>query len=169
MADVENSGDDPRFAEVKSKVTNWLLKDWSVKQIANEQTAWAIAVKDNGRQVLVAQPNQRPDVLLIQAQLRISEDHRAQMRGLDPSDRRELLWDIRFQLLGMGVEFTGLIDDPEHIILKKVLFWDGVTRNDLASAMQQVLSANLAVIWMVQRKFGQPGEAALDIGGGHIN
>ena len=139
----------------------------TIQQTTSPDVAWALVAKSNGRTVVVVQLKKRPDALLLQCVVAVSDDHQAQINSLEPKERRDLVWDIRFQLLGMGIDFAGVTDSPKQIFLKKLLYWEGLTRNELSDSMRKVLDANLAVIWIVQRKFGQPGLP--DSASGYVN
>ena len=159
MQDTKNRGQNSRFTTAKEKISEWLLADeWKIQEGASEPAAWVIIAEDSqGKKVVFAQLNRRPDLLLIQASVSIAPDVRTKVLSIRPIEEREnLLWDIRFQLLNAGLKFSGVEPELEKVTVKTRLYLEDLRRNEFVQIVSSVQDSILAVIWTIQRKLGQP-------------
>ena len=159
MTSADNSSEDPRFESVRNQITKWLLAEqWKLRELSDDKTAWAIVAEDSqSKKVILAQPNDKPEVVLIQAAVNVAKEQSAKIKALEARDRQDLLWEIRFQLLNMRVKFQGVSDDPEKIIVKQHLYFENLNRNEFVRSLETVQDSILAVIWIIQKRLGQPG------------
>ena len=95
MSRAANNTEDG-FGRTKTQVTGWLLADsWKLQELPSPETAWAVIAEDEqGKKVVIGQPNQKPDLLVLQAAIDILNDLRTRVANFD--DREDLLWEIRF-------------------------------------------------------------------------
>ena len=160
MTDAASSSEDPRFESVRTQITKWLLAEqWKLQETSADNVAWAIiAVDSQGKKVVLAQPSRRPEVVVIQASVTVAKEQSTQIKGLEPRDRQNLLWEIRFQLLNMRVKFQGVSENSEAITVKQHLYFENLQRNEFVRSVETVQDSILAIIWIIQRRLGQPGQ-----------
>ena len=83
----------------------------------------------------------------LEANVRVSDDHRQQFETLTDDKRREVLWNLRFQLLQMNVDFVGVAEPIEEVILTQRIYLDGLTKDAFIQRFLSVRNAVIAVIW----------------------
>ena len=143
---------------MREQIRDWLLEEaWSVRQDEVPDTEWALRV-ESGRQVLlnVRQRSGHSDQALIFGAVQLDKDVQDRLSALSAEERREFLWDVRFRLLGIGVEFEGLTEVPERVVVVPAIYRDALTKDTFFRRLSQVHSATIAVLWMIARKFAQP-------------
>ena len=133
----------------RDRVQNWLMSEgWQLAEPTHPDFAWLIRAEDAGeRRVLVGQNKAREDRIHLEANVRISEDHRKQFESLPDDKRREILWGLRFQLLQMNVDFVGVAEPIEEVILTQRIYLDGLTKDAFIQRFLSVRNAVIAVIW----------------------
>ncbi len=143
---------------MKQRITDWLIgQGWSVKHEETPETNWAIVAESRKHvKVNVRQPVGRADQAVIFTTIQLDDETRQRIMRLSEGEREGFLWDIRFQLLHMGVEFEGIADVPERITVVLAVYADGLTKDSFFQRVSQIHSATFAAIWMVARKFAQP-------------
>lgn len=147
------------FAAARSTITRWLLEDnWKLQETTSEQTEWAVVAEDDqGKKIVLGQVKKRPDLIVLQASITPPDDLRAKIRDMRPVEARdELLWEIRFQLLNMGVRFSGVEVEFERIQLTNQLYLEDLPRNEFVRCLAKVQDAVLAIMWTMRRRLGQP-------------
>lgn len=159
MTGAENSSEDPRFESVRNQITKWLLAEqWKLRELSNDKTAWAIIAEDSqSKKVVLAQPSDKPELVVIQAAVNVAKEQSAKIKALEPRDRQDLLWEIRFQLLNMRVKFQGVSDDLEKITVRQHLYFENLNRNEFVRSVETIQDSILAVIWIIRKWLGQPG------------
>ncbi len=142
----------------RARVQNWLMQaGWQVGEAQAENAAWAItAVSPAKHPVVVVQPQQPNDAVLIQANLALDKTLRQRIEALSQNERRETIWAVRLGLLQMGVEFGGIDDIPEQIVITKVIYDDARIKDTFLQRVTQVRDATLFTIWSLVRRFDEP-------------
>ena len=122
---------DARFKEIQGKVRTWLGEEgWYVRDEPVPDTAWAITARDEqGRAILTAQRIGKPNLVVIQGALISGPDVLAKMRDLDQTERQEFYHNLQCGLLGMGVEYAGIGDPFENMLVVNRIYHDGLTRS----------------------------------------
>jgi hypothetical protein len=135
--------------ETRDKVQNWLMSEgWQIAEPTHPEFAWLIRAEDGGeRRILVGQNKAREDRIHLEATIRISDDHRKQFESLPEEKRREVLWNLRYQLLQMNVDFIGVAEPIENVILTQRIYLDGLTKDAFIQRFLTVRNAIIAVIW----------------------
>ena len=135
----------------RDNVQNWLMSEgWQLSEPTHPDFVWLIRAEDGGeRRILVGQHKAREDRIHLEANVRISDDHRKQFEGLTDKKRREVLWNLRFQLLQMNVDFVGVAEPIEEVILTQRIYLDGLTKDSFIQRFLLVRNAEIAVIWSV--------------------
>ena len=140
---------DQNTDSIRDQVQNWLMSEgWQLSEPTHPEFAWLIRAEDAGeRRILVGQNKAREDRVHLEANVRISDDHRKQFESLPEDKRREVLWDLRFQLLQMNVDFVGVAEPLKDIILTQRIYLDGLTKDAFIQRFLTVRNAVIAVIW----------------------
>ena len=135
--------------EIRDKVQNWLMSEgWQIAEPTHPEFAWLIRAEDGGeRRILVGQNKARTDRIHLEANIKISDDHRSQFESLPEEKRREVLWNLRYQLLQMNVDFIGVGEPIEDVILTQRIYLDGLSKDAFIQRFLTVRNAIIAVIW----------------------
>ena len=146
---MSGNGKDQSTDPIRDQVQNWLMSEgWQLSEPTHPEFAWLIRAEDAGeRRILVGQHKAREDRVHLEANVRISDDHRKQFESLAEDKRREVLWDLRFQLLQMNVDFVGVAEPLKDIILTQRIYLDGLTKDAFIQRFLTVRNAVIAVIW----------------------
>lgn len=134
---------------VRDKLQNWLMSEgWQIAEPTHPDFAWLIRAEDGGeRRILVGQNKAREDRIHLEADVRISDDHRKQFESLPEEKRREVLWNLRFRLLQMNVDFVGVAEPIQDVILTQRIYLDGLTKDAFIQRFLTLRNAVIAVIW----------------------
>jgi hypothetical protein len=133
----------------RDKVQNWLMSEgWQIAEPTHPEFAWLIRAEDAGeRKILVGQNKAREDRVHLEANVKISDDHRKLFESLAADKRKEILWNLRFQLLQMNVDFVGVAEPLQDIILTQRIYLDGLTKDAFIQRFLTLRNAVIAVIW----------------------
>ena len=133
----------------RDKVQNWLMSEgWQIAEPTHPEFAWLIQAEDGGeRKILVGQNKAREDRIHLEANIRISDDHRKLFESLAEDKRKEILWNLRFQLLQMNVDFVGVAEPLQDVVLTQRIYLDGLTKDAFIQRFITVRNAIIAVIW----------------------
>ena len=135
----------------RDRVQNWLMGEgWQIAEQSHPNMAWLIRAEDGAqRRLLLGQNKARPDHIHLEAQVNISDEHRKKFESLPDEKRREALWNLRFRLLLMNVEFTGVTEPMQAVVLTQRIYLDGLTRDAFIQRFLGVRNAVIAVIWSI--------------------
>lgn len=135
----------------REKVQNWLMGEgWQISEQTHPDMAWLITAQDaGGRRIIVGRNKARQDHLHLEAVVDLSNDYRKMFEDLPKDKRREILWKLRFQLLSMNVDFMGIADPMETVLLTQRLYLDGLTKDAFIQRFLMVRNAVIAVIWSI--------------------
>lgn len=141
----------------RARVKNWLETEWLLSEIFDPNTSWIVQATNKApgaeaQAFVVLQTTIFPDQLLIQGSAEVDPEMQEQLSAMSAAERREFLWDLRFGLLKLGVEFTGVVDPLELVMVRKTIWDDALTKDEFMNRVDQVNSAVIYVIWMLQRR-----------------
>ncbi len=137
--------------ETRGKVQNWLMSEgWQISEQSHPNMAWLIRAEDAGeRKILVGQVRAREDQIILEATVHLADEHRQKFEGLPEERRREILWKLRFRLLMMGVDFAGVAEPMQAVVLTQRVYLDGLTKDAFVQRFLVVRNAVIAVIWSI--------------------
>ena len=137
--------------EARDKIQNWLMSEgWQIAEQAHPNMSWLVRAEDaGGRRILVGQSKAREDVIHLEARVNIEDDYRQRFDSLPEDERRKILWDLRFRLLQMNVDFAGVAERLETVVLTQRIYLDGLTKDAFIQRFLIVRNAEIAVIWSV--------------------
>jgi hypothetical protein len=141
-------------AEVtRDKVQNWLMAEgWKIAEQPHPNMEWLIRAEDAAqRRILVGQSKARPDQIHLEALVTIADEHRKKFESLGGDKRREILWRLRFRLLMMNVDFAGVADPMQGVMLTQRIYLDGLTKDSFIQRFLIVRNAVITVIWSIMQ------------------
>lgn len=148
---MSTSEKEQNMEATREKVQNWLMSEgWKISEQPHPDLAWLIRAEDAAeRRILVGQDKIREDQIILEARVDVGDDHRKKFESLPEERRREILWRLRFRLLLMNVEFVGVADPMEAVVLTQRLYLDGLTKDAFIQRFLIVRNAVIAVIWSI--------------------
>ena len=115
-------------------------------------TLWLIRAEDAAqRRILIGQNKARPDQISLEARVNLVEAHQKMFENLPEEKRREILWELRFRLLSMNVDFAGVAEPMQAVVLTQRIYTDGLTKDTFLQRFFIVRNAVISVIWSIIR------------------
>ena len=139
----------------QTRLQDWVLQEgWQVGAVQFSGDAqWAFtATNQAGHVLVIAQPKPYPDQIFIQATINFDDSVRTQLEKVNQQKRKRLFWDIRLELLRVGVEFEGVSEPLKAIVVTQRIYDDGLNKDTFAQRTYQVKSALLTIGWMLGRE-----------------
>jgi len=135
----------------REKVQNWLMSEgWQIAEQSHPNLAWLIRAEDAAeRRILVGQDKVKQDYIHLEARVNIADEHRKKFESLPENRRREILWKLRFRLLSMNVDFAGVAEPMQAVLLTQRIYLDGLTKDLFIQRFLMVRNAIIAVIWSI--------------------
>lgn len=135
----------------RDRIQNWLMGEgWNIAEQAHPDLTWLIRAEDaGGRRILIGQNKAKPDLLHLEARVNIGDEHRTKFEILPEEKRKEILWKVRFRLLMMNVDFAGVAEPMESVVLTQRIYLDGLSKDTFIQRFLTVRNAVIAVIWSV--------------------
>jgi len=81
----------------------------------------------------------------------VADEHRSKFGSLPEAKRREILWKLRFRLLMMNVDFAGVAEPMQAVLLTQRIYLDGLTKDGFFQRFLTVRNAVIAVIWSIMQ------------------
>jgi len=137
----------------RDRIQNWLMAEgWNIAEQAHPDLAWLIRAEDaGGRRILIGQNKVRSDLIHLEARVNISDEHRSKFESVAEEKRREILWKLRFRLLMMNVDFAGVAEPMQAVLLTQRIYLDGLTKDTFIQRFLTVRNAVIAVIWSIMQ------------------
>ena len=135
----------------RAKVQNWLMSEgWQISEQLHPSMTWLIRAEDAGaRRILVGQNKDREDQIVLEASVTVADDLRQKFESLPEERRREILWRLRFRLLMTNVDFAGVAEPMQNVVLTQRIYLDGLTKDAFVQRFLVVRNAVIAVIWSI--------------------
>jgi hypothetical protein len=140
-------------AENRDKIQTWLMSEgYQIAEQPHPELAWLIRAEDGaGRRILVGQNKVRQDQIFLEARVNIGDEHRRKFESLPEEKRKEILWRLRFRLLMMNVDFSGVAEPVRSVVLNQRIYTDGLSKDVFVQRFLIVRNAVMAVIWSVMQ------------------
>ena len=137
----------------RDKIQNWLMAEgWNIAEQTHPDLAWLIRAEDaGGRRILIGQNKAKPDLLHLEARVNVGDEHKGKFASLPDEKRREILWRLRFRLLMMNVDFAGVTEPMEAVVLTQRVYLDGLTKDTFVQRFLTIRNAVIAVIWSIMQ------------------
>jgi hypothetical protein len=125
-----------------------MSEGWQIAEPTHPDFAWLIRAEDGGeRRILVGRHKAAEDRIHLEANVRISDEHRKLFESLPEEKRREVLWTLRFRLLQMNVDFVGVGEPIQDVVLTQRIYSDGLTKDAFIQRFLTVRNAVILVVW----------------------
>ena len=158
MTTAGDSARNQRSAEVKEQIQTWLMEEgWRIRTENVPDTEWFLSGESEAKvRIGIGQRRGRLDQIIIQGSVTFQQEQQEQIARLLEEERNDFLWNMRFNLLNLGVEFSGVAESPQEIRISQRIYYDGLTKDHFLQRVSQVRNGVLTVLWMVARKLAQP-------------
>lgn len=104
-----------------------MSEGWQIAEQPHPNLAWLIRAEDAAeRRILVGQDKIKQDYIHLEARVNIADEHRKKFESLPENRRREILWRLRFRLLSMNVDFVGVAEPMQAVLLTQRIYLDGL-------------------------------------------
>ena len=137
--------------DTRDQVQNWLMSEgWQIAEQSHPDLAWLIRAEDAAqRRILVGQSKARADMIHLEARVNLADEHRKMFENLPQETRRKILWDLRFRLLAMNVDFVGVTDPMQAVLITQRIYLDGMTKDNFLQRFANVRNGVITVIWSI--------------------
>ncbi len=146
--------------EAKDKISAWLREEGSVFELKKDtKRQFHIVFTDiAGRSYNVYQPPKKHDKVVISGKVVLSERHRKGLQSLPQRIRARWLVDLRQALLygGLNFGFFPSFSSIDTIIVRKPLWYDGITKNEFMQSVRQVNAGVALTLLRLRRRLGRP-------------
>jgi len=159
----------PRTENKRSRIQGWLMQEgWQIAENQHPNAAWIIAATQaGGFGLLIVQPQSTPDRIDIQAGIGIDPEHQRLIAAMEPKQRQELWWNLRFDLLKMGVDFGGFDEPVTQLHVSQRMYDDGLTKDRFLQRVTKIKNAEILILWSIRRAFDQPPDDEI-LGSGFV-
>jgi len=139
--------------QLRDKVQKWLMGEgWQISEQSHPDVLWLIRAEDAAqRKILIGTNKARPDQLHLEARVNLAQEHQKMFENLPQEKRREILWELRFRLLSMNVDFVGVAEPMQAVVLTQRIYADGLTKDAFLQRFLIVRNAVISVIWSIIR------------------
>ena len=137
----------------RGEVQNWLIAEgWKISEQPHPAAEWLLRAEDTaGHRILVGKNAARSDRITLEARVDLSDELRRHFEILPEEKRNRILWDLRFRLLMMNVEFSGVSEPLMAVVISQIIFLDGFTKKTFLQRFSLVRNAVVTVIWSVMQ------------------
>lgn len=138
---------------MQAQISGWLEQDgWNPVESQSDESEWLLsATDDRETKIAVGQVKGTKDLIKIVATIEFDDDPAKQLRS--QSDRDDLIWDLRFDLLRAGLDFSG-VDHPLQSIhlVQDIHNDDSFNRDRFLRLVDDVKRGVLIVTWTLERR-----------------
>jgi hypothetical protein len=142
----------------RRKVHGWLMDEgWRVGEGHAPDAAWLLNATDQGgRTIVVAQPINRADMVVIQGGIKIDENVRRHLGEMPQHERNEFHLDLQYSLLQMGVEYIQRGEPLEFVGIAQRIYSDALIRDRFVQRIILVRNAVVMVLLKIAGLMNQP-------------
>jgi hypothetical protein len=143
--------------KVKANIQKWLLEEgFKIQSQPNTKTLFDFVATDvNGIKINIIQPILKLDQVVIVTSVSIDENQQSTLQLMENKKRITFLWNLRFGLLNMGVQFSPITVPFGPLEISKIIYYDGLTKNAFMEKLFEVKKAILFVFWSFSQEFGE--------------
>jgi len=146
---------------IMRRVKEWLVEEGMYKdKVVDDQATYHFVVvfpQNSNRTADIIQPKEREDLLVIASGVGLIKEYYEALKDMPKSERENLLWDMRFQLLFRESDFQMIpnAEDLQKIQFTRPIHFDGLTKNTLIECLREDYKCNLFIIWKMKQVFGE--------------
>jgi len=135
----------------RDQVQKWLMSEgWQISEQPHPDFEWLMRAEDAAqRKIVIGQNKARPDMIHLEASVNLADADRKMFENLPDEKRKEILWELRFRLLSMNVDFVGVTEPMQTILLTQRIYLDGLTKDAFLQRFSVVRNAVITVIWSI--------------------
>ncbi|HUV02362.1 MAG TPA: DUF2299 family protein [Desulfobacteria bacterium] len=154
--------------EIMRVVREWLVEEGVYKdKRVDDSATYHFVVEfppNTGRLADIIQPKEREDLLVIASGIGLPKEHYEALNSMQKPKRKEILWDIRFQLLFRESDFQMIpsAEDLQKIQFTRPLHFDGLTKNKFIECLREDYKCNLFILWKMKQLFGEAPPSSLE-------
>lgn len=148
------TNDEDDSAATRDRIQSWLLGEgWQLSEKPYPDALWLLEAQDSaGRHLVVGQKRAKPDQIILEGAVALSDGHRQLFEQLEAQERQEILWELRFTLLSLGVEFQGVSDPVARVMIGQRIYFDALGKDLFLQRVSQVRNGIIATIWTFARR-----------------
>jgi hypothetical protein len=119
---------------IRGKIERWLNQEgWTVEPRSGEGVVWALLAVDRlKRRLLISQHRGHEDRVLLEARVVPSQEQAERLADAASTLTTDLMWDIRFELNRMGIDFQGVNLPFHRAVLTEAIYFEGAFDSGLA-------------------------------------
>lgn len=137
---------------IRGKVTGWLEDEgWDLEGRDNPEAHWTVLATSEKRRVMVSQPVDRRDLIVISTGWRLPEATTNEVLALETRIRRSLAYDIQHTLLLLGVDFSGAGDPIKEMVFGLTTYFDGLSKDLFMTRVNIVCHAPMLAQGLVSK------------------
>ena len=106
------------------------------------------------------------DLIIIGCGTQVSSEHIQLMNESSKSEKEEFLWELRFGLNNLLLDFQINVDTNNNLnqfIITNNIFEDGLTKNSLIKTVNKIFKAKLLCIWLIEKYFGSTNKSNFNV------
>ena len=151
----------PDFDETVKKIRDWLTEEGTCRcQMPDDNAHSHFQIEfppGSGHLAEVIFPKPRENIVLIVSGTTLSKEHYDGLKAKSDKERKDILWNMRFELLFKGSDFRMIPSDEDlqSIQFIRPLRFEGLTNNLFMDAIRDDFRCHLYVVWMMMRLFGE--------------
>lgn len=141
---------------VEGRVQRWCEEEHLLKDRLDEDKFYFhFIVEYGGKNYHVGSPKGSTGRIEVVSPLSLPAEHQKSLQEMEPQSRNKLYWNLRFFFLNRAV-FNFQMEDGilQKLLLKKVIFEDGLSKDRLMNALQDVHDTSLGAVWRLQQALG---------------
>jgi len=142
----------------KTRIQGWLMEEgWKVGTASSPDALWVLTGEDSlRRHIAVAQRQNRPDQIVINGAVDVSEPHKGNWLAMEQDAKRIFALDLQIALMNIDVEFqaTGKVPEtPDRFIFAQRIYYDGLTKDAFLQRVSWVRRAVTLFIVLINKQF----------------
>ena len=153
MVQHSHSTGNPQSQQNQKKIHSWLMGEgWQIgEEHAPDEATWVLTASDKGgRKLIIAQPRDKSDLVVIQAGVTTDDNLRRHLGEMDIHERNGFYFDLQYALLQMGVEYAGAGDPFRLVVVTQKMYSDALMRDAFIQRVMLVRNAQVMVLLKVQ-------------------
>jgi hypothetical protein len=142
----------------KRNIHSWLMGEgWQVGEEYNKETSWVLTATDKGgHKLLVLQPIDKADMIVIQSGVKTSDNIRRHLSEMPNNERKEFYFDLQYSLLQMNVEYANVGDPFELVVTSQRVYSDSLIRDTFIQRVIQVRNAQVMILLKIASLMNEP-------------
>lgn len=148
--------------KLRESITEYLKNEgWRVGAPRIEKGVhWILVANDEqGRHINVIFPAtalRQSGQLVIANVLKLGDKHKEKYIQLDDNKKRDLIYELRRQILLLGVGYDGIGEPLEKVIFEDILYVEDLNKSSFLQSIRKVRNASLLAVTIIAQRFNEP-------------